>query len=122
MARAFTTVPSARNREEFLAGLRAGLTVSSGGSGSYARLTGEVVRIFAAGHVETLRDVLAGAPSGVGVAASLALARFLGTAVWLVAPPIEGNTAWPANPRPPLPARIAWVRPDVGTALEAQAR
>ena len=77
VARAFTTVPGARTKEEFLAGLRTGLTVPSGRSGSYARLTGEVVRIFAAGYAETFRDVLAGSPSAVRVAASLALAPFL---------------------------------------------
>jgi predicted metal-dependent phosphoesterase TrpH len=77
VARAFTTVPGARNKEEFLAGLRTGLTVPSGRSGGYARLTGEVVRIFAAGYAETLREALAGAPSAVRVAASLALAPFL---------------------------------------------
>ena len=77
VARAFTTVPGARTKEEFLAGLRTGLTVPSGRSGSYARLTGEVARIFAAGYAETFREVLAGAPSAVRVAASLALAPFL---------------------------------------------
>jgi hypothetical protein len=77
VARAFTTVPGARTKEEFLAGLRTGLTVPSGRSGSYARLTGEVARIFAAGYAETLRELLAGAPSFARVAASLALAPFL---------------------------------------------
>jgi hypothetical protein len=77
VARAFTTVPGARTKEEFLAGLRTGLTVPSGRSGSYARLTGEVVRIFAAGYVETLRDVLAGPPSALRLAASLAVVPLL---------------------------------------------
>jgi hypothetical protein len=60
VARAFTTVPGARTKEEFLAGLRTGLTVPSGRSGSYARLTSEVVRIFAAGYVETARELSRG--------------------------------------------------------------
>jgi predicted metal-dependent phosphoesterase TrpH len=77
VARAFTTVPGARSKEEFLAGLRTGLTVPSGRSGSYARLTGEVVRIFTAGYAETLRELRAGAPSFARVAASLALGPFL---------------------------------------------
>ncbi|HXK10901.1 MAG TPA: PHP-associated domain-containing protein [Vicinamibacteria bacterium] len=77
VARAFTTVPGARTREEFLAGLRTGLTVPSGRSGSYARLTGEVVRIFAAGYADTAREVLAGAPSARRLVASLALAPLL---------------------------------------------
>jgi predicted metal-dependent phosphoesterase TrpH len=77
VARAFTTVPGARTKDEFLAGLRTGLTVPSGRSGSYARLTSEVVRIFAAGYVETLRELLAGAPSALRLGASLAMAPFL---------------------------------------------
>jgi predicted metal-dependent phosphoesterase TrpH len=77
VARAFTTVPGARTKEEFLAGLRTGLTVPSGRSGSYARLTDEVVRIFAAGYAEAAREALAGAPSALRVAASLAMAPLL---------------------------------------------
>ena len=77
VARAFTTVPGARTKEEFLAGLRTGLTVPCGRSGSYARLTGEVSRIFAAGITEALREAMAGAPSLLRVGASLALAPFL---------------------------------------------
>jgi predicted metal-dependent phosphoesterase TrpH len=78
VARAFTTVPGARTKEEFLGGLRTGLTVPSGRSGSYARLTGEVARIFAAGYAEAGRDLLAGALSAsLRVAASLAMAPLL---------------------------------------------
>jgi len=77
VARAFTTVPGACSREEFLAGLRTGLTVPSGRSGSYARLTTEVTRIFAAGYAETARETLAGAGSGLRIAASLAMAPLL---------------------------------------------
>lgn len=46
VARAFTTVPRASDREEFLDGLRNGLTVPVGSSGSYARLTVAVFRVF----------------------------------------------------------------------------
>jgi hypothetical protein len=77
VARAFTTVPGARTREEFLDGLRTGLSVPCGRSGSYARLTGEVSRIFAAGYAETLLDAVAGAPSPLRVAASVVMAPFL---------------------------------------------
>jgi len=77
VARAFTTVPGARTREEFLAGLRTGLTVPCGRSGSYARLTGEVSRIFAAGYAETLRDAASGAPCPLRVAASILMAPLL---------------------------------------------
>ncbi|HEY6547669.1 MAG TPA: PHP-associated domain-containing protein, partial [Vicinamibacteria bacterium] len=55
VARAFTTVPGARTKEEFLDGLRRGLTVPVGRSGSWARLTSEVGRIFAAGYRDGLR-------------------------------------------------------------------
>lgn len=47
IAQAFTVVPKARDRQEFLDGLRAGCTVPVGGSGSYARLTEDVFRVFA---------------------------------------------------------------------------
>jgi predicted metal-dependent phosphoesterase TrpH len=47
VARAYTTVPRAQNRAEFLEGLRAGFTVPSGGAGSYGRLTDAVFRVFA---------------------------------------------------------------------------
>jgi hypothetical protein len=53
--------------------------VPCGQSGSYARLTGEVSRIFAAGYRETLRDALWGRPSPLRIAASLAMAPFLAT-------------------------------------------
>ena len=47
IAHAFTTVPRAGDREDFLEGLRAGFTVPSGGAGSYGRLTDAVFRVFA---------------------------------------------------------------------------
>jgi predicted metal-dependent phosphoesterase TrpH len=59
VARAFTTVPGARNKQEFLAGLRRGCTLASGRSGSYARLTAEVTRIFAAGYRDAVAAALA---------------------------------------------------------------
>ena len=52
VARAFTTVPGARTKAEFMAGLRRGLCVPSGRPGSYARLTDEVARIFASAYRE----------------------------------------------------------------------
>jgi predicted metal-dependent phosphoesterase TrpH len=47
VARAYTVVRGAATREEFLEGLRRGLTIPAGGHGSYARLTADVARIFA---------------------------------------------------------------------------
>jgi predicted metal-dependent phosphoesterase TrpH len=56
IASAFTVVPGAATREEFLAGLRQGRTLAQGNSGSYARLTRDVVRVFSGGYVENARD------------------------------------------------------------------
>jgi predicted metal-dependent phosphoesterase TrpH len=56
VASAFTVVPEARSMEEFLAGLRQGRTLARGGSGSYARLTKDVVQVFAGGYVENARE------------------------------------------------------------------
>lgn len=55
VARAFTVVPAARTREEFLAGLRRGFTLPAGRSGSYARLTADVARIAAGAYRENAR-------------------------------------------------------------------
>jgi predicted metal-dependent phosphoesterase TrpH len=43
-----TEVPGARNKEEFLEGLRLGRTMVNGKSGNYGRLTGDVLQICAA--------------------------------------------------------------------------
>jgi hypothetical protein len=55
VARAYTTVPGALTKDDFLAGLRRGMTVPCGRSGSYARLTAEVARLFAAGYRDAAR-------------------------------------------------------------------
>ena len=65
VARAHTEVPGARNREEFLRGLRAGATIPRGRSGSYAQLVGDITRVAAAGY----RKVLGGALHGSSAAA-----------------------------------------------------
>lgn len=46
VAHAFTTVPKATNRSEFLEGLRAGLSVPAGGSGSCARLARDIFKVL----------------------------------------------------------------------------
>ena len=43
-------VPGARTREDFLDGLRRGLTLPAGRSGGYARLTADVARIAAGAY------------------------------------------------------------------------
>jgi hypothetical protein len=77
VARAWTTVAGARTKADFLEGLRRRLTVPSGRSGTYARLTSEVVRIFTAGYAELTRDLAAGVAPALRVAASAVLAPFL---------------------------------------------
>ncbi|HXY38023.1 MAG TPA: PHP-associated domain-containing protein [Vicinamibacteria bacterium] len=77
VARAFTRVPGARTKEQFLAALRCGLTLPAGRSGSYTKLTSEVARIFAAGYRETAGELRHGGASSLRVAASLALLPLL---------------------------------------------
>lgn len=77
VARAFTSVPGARSREDFLAGLRIGRSIPQGRCGSYARLTTEVVRIFAAGYAEAGQELVAGKGSLLRLSLSAALAPFL---------------------------------------------
>jgi len=73
VARAFTEVPQARSREEFTAALREGLAVPLGRSGSYALLTLEVARIFAAGVGEAAAGAAGGPAAALRFAATLAL-------------------------------------------------
>jgi predicted metal-dependent phosphoesterase TrpH len=72
VARAFTLVPGARTREEFLDGLRRGCTIPMGRSGSYARLTSDVVRIFGLGYLDSARRATDGVASAGRFAAMLA--------------------------------------------------
>jgi predicted metal-dependent phosphoesterase TrpH len=57
VAGAWTIVPGARTREDFLDGLRRGLTLPMGRSGGYARLTADVVRIAAGAYRSAARSV-----------------------------------------------------------------
>jgi predicted metal-dependent phosphoesterase TrpH len=77
VARAFTTVARARNKEEFLSGLRRGLTVPCGRSGTYARLTAEVARIFAAGYADAAGSVPQPTSQPFRLLSLLTLAPFL---------------------------------------------
>jgi predicted metal-dependent phosphoesterase TrpH len=90
VARAWTTVPGARSREEFLAGLRRGLTIPGGRSGTYARLTADVARIFSAAYAEAARTCLDGWIAAARFTAILALAPIL-TAIPLVTAAIYGR-------------------------------
>ncbi len=76
VGRAYTTVAGARSREEFLDGLRRGLTVPSGRSGTWGRLTAEVARIFALAYQDVLNEAARGTDVPKGLLA-LALVPFL---------------------------------------------
>jgi predicted metal-dependent phosphoesterase TrpH len=56
VGRAFTIVPGASDRCEFLAGLRRGYTLPAGRSGTYARLTADVARIAAGAYRAAVRE------------------------------------------------------------------
>jgi predicted metal-dependent phosphoesterase TrpH len=72
VARAWTTVVGARDRREFLDGLRRGLTIPEGRSGSYRRLTADVVRIFASAYVDAAYRSLEAPASAARFAALIA--------------------------------------------------
>ncbi len=73
VARAFTIVPGARTKVEYVDGLRRGLTIPAGRSGSYARLTSEVARVFSAGYADAASELARGqaAPGRIAALASL---------------------------------------------------
>ena len=77
VARSYTIVERARSREEFLEGLRRGFTVPAGTSGSYARLTADVARVFAGGYRENARRSLQGLAAAARFAAMLAAVPIL---------------------------------------------
>jgi len=56
VGRAFTVVPGASDRCEFLAGLRRGYTMPAGRSGTYARLTADVARLAAGAYRTAARE------------------------------------------------------------------
>ena len=78
IGRAFTTVPRAGNRGEFLDGLRAGFTVPAGDSGSYARLTSDVIRVLGGALLENLRKATRSIPDLARCLATVPLASMFG--------------------------------------------
>jgi predicted metal-dependent phosphoesterase TrpH len=72
VASAYTVIEGARSREEFLEGLRRGLTIPAGTSGSYARLTADVTRVFANGYLDSARASVASLGGAARFAAMLA--------------------------------------------------
>jgi len=74
VALAFTEVVGARDREEFIEGLRLRLGVPRGTAGGYARLTTDVARLLASGYAEGLALALRGPREfALSLAAVLAL-------------------------------------------------
>ena len=69
VAGAYTVVPGARTRDDFLDGLRRGLTLPAGRSGGYARLTADIARIAAGAYGSAAR----GCAHGPAAAARLAV-------------------------------------------------
>ena len=110
VARAWTEVPRASSREEFLAGLRQGWTVARGRAGSYAVLTRDVATVLTGGYAENARQVMRGRPgSAARLAGLLALAPVLPlipviTAYQHLRERVFGTRlemAWCAGARPP---------------------
>ena len=77
VARAFTVVPGAGDKREFLAGLRRGCTLPAGRSGSYARLTADVARIAAGAYRTAAAGAAAEPLRFAALAASAPLLPFL---------------------------------------------
>lgn len=73
VARAYTQVRGARSVEEFLAGVREGRCAAGGESGSYVRLTADVVRVFAGGCAWNARHMFDGPRQAVVAALMLGL-------------------------------------------------
>lgn len=78
IGRAFTTVPRAGNRTEFLDGLRAGFTVPAGDSGSYARLTSDVIRVLGGALRENLSKAGRSVPDLARCLAAVPVASMFG--------------------------------------------
>lgn len=78
VANAYTAVPGATTREEFLDGLRRGLTIAAGRSGSYARLAADIGRVFAGLCREQGRRARASLPDALGFGLLLAAAPLAG--------------------------------------------
>ena len=72
VARAYTVVRGARTRAEFLEGLRQGMTIPMGRSGSYARFTGDIARVIAAAYLDNARHAIEDPARAARLAAMLA--------------------------------------------------
>ena len=73
IGRAYTQVPGARSRAEFLDGLRQGSAIPCGRCGSYARLTADVMRVFGLAYAANLRQTHRSTLAALRLAALLAI-------------------------------------------------
>jgi predicted metal-dependent phosphoesterase TrpH len=74
VARAYTVVPGARTRDEFVAGLRQGLTLPAGRSGTYAGLALDLLRLAGLAYASAAREVVSGGRALAGTFRLLAAA------------------------------------------------
>jgi len=100
VARAYTEVPGARSREEFLAALREGATLPRGSAGSYAQLVADIARVTAGAY----RDVFGQALRGKGA--------------WL--PVLSVALTVPLTPLIPLFALVAHAQATVAAHRDAR--
>ena len=77
VARAYTVVRGARDRDSFLAGLRQGHTIPAGRSGTYAHFVADLTSIAAGAYRHAWRETVAGRPAPATVLALLAAAPLL---------------------------------------------
>ena len=123
VARAFTTVPGARTKEEFLAGLRTGLTVPSRPLGQLRAPDRRGRR--ASSPPATPRPSARssrGAPDAMRVAASLALAAVPASHPALHPRRLRARAALRGPALPRLPGGLRLARPAVGAARDARRR
>jgi predicted metal-dependent phosphoesterase TrpH len=73
IGRAYTEIPGARTKTEFLDGLRRDCAIPRGLSGSYARLTADVLRVFGLAYATNLRQSRRSVAAALRLAALLAL-------------------------------------------------
>jgi predicted metal-dependent phosphoesterase TrpH len=70
VGRAWTVVRGARDRAEFLDGLRRRTTLAAGHSGTWARMTADILRIVGGGLAQGCRDLARGVPAPVALLAA----------------------------------------------------
>ena len=123
VARAFTRVPDRPDQAGVPRGpARAGLCVPAGRSGSYARLTSEVTRIFAAGYAETWGELRRGAAHPLRLAASAVLVPLLPLVPLVHARDPRARARVRPAPLPCVPGGVRLAGADAGGGLPSARR